>query len=133
MGVIKTLEEILAVTFRLPIVQDATQTKVERCISYQIARDRVRTVADSKQTHQLTATITLRSDSGYDALGWLSAKLAGGVPSGAGWRIMAAGAEESVDYISQGEIHVSLEVIVSMTIQHDQVKEVIKTVTMEAN
>lgn len=133
MSVINTLEEILALTFRLPIVQDVHQTKVERAISYVIERDRVRTIADSKQTHHLTATISMRQDSGYDALGWLSARLAAGMPSGADWRIMAAGAEESVDYVAQDEIIISLDVTIQMTVHHDQIKEVIKQVTMEAN
>lgn len=131
MGVINTLEEILALTLQLPIVQDITQTKVARCISYQITRDRVRTVADSRQTHELAATISLRAENGYDALGWLSARLAAGVPSGAGWRIMSTGGEESVDYVSMGEIIISLPVTVQMTIHHDEVKETIKSVTME--
>lgn len=133
MGVIKRLEEILALTFQLPIVQDINQTKVERAIGYRIARDRIRTVADSRQHHEVSAAVTLRSENGYDALGWMSAKLAAGMPSGADWRIMAVGSEESVDYVSQGEILISLDVTIKMTVIHDQVKEVIKTINMETN
>lgn len=132
MGVINTVEEILAITFQLPIVQDATQTKVERAISYQITNDSVRTISDSRQHHQLALTLTLRAENGYDSLGWMSARLAGGPSSGEEWRITAVGAQETVDYETKGEILISRAVIIAATIHHDQVKEVIKTINMEA-
>lgn len=132
MGVISTLEEILALTFQVPIVQDITQTKVERAIGYRITSDGVRTVADSRQTHRAAVEITLRAENGYDSLGWLSAKLASGVSSGDDWRIIPTGGDESVDYVDKGEILISLSVVVQMTIHHDQVKEKIKSINLEA-
>lgn len=133
MGVVNVVEEVLSATFQLPIVLDITQTKVERAIGYQISRSRIRTMADSRQTHEVSLEITLRAENGYDSLGWLSAKLAAGMSSGENWRIMAVGAEESVDYVTKGEILISVSATVQMTIWHDQVKEEIRSVTMEAD
>lgn len=133
MGVINTLEEILALTFQLPVVQDITQTKVERAIGYQITADAVRTIADSRQIHNCSARVTLRAENGYDALGWMSQKLAAGTASGHDWKILLVGGQELVEYESKGEILISLDVIVNMTVRHDQVKEVIKSIVMETD
>lgn len=132
MGVINTVEEILALTFMLPIVPDINQTKVERAIGYRITKSSIRTVSDKAQRHMVDLVVTLRAENGYDAIGWMSAKLAAGVPSGADWQVMMAGSQETVDYEDIGEILISLQVIIAATIRHDQVKEVIKTIVMEA-
>lgn len=133
MSVTKAIEEFLAATFQLPIVRDITQTKIGRAIGYQITASRINTKRDAYQTHHAEVVISLRSENGYDELGFLSAKLAESDPSGEGWRVMLTSGRESVDYVTMGEILISTAVTIQLNVWHDTVKEQIKSINFEAS
>lgn len=131
MGVINAITEVLSITFGLPVVQDVGQTYVEDCIAFEVQNTNVRTLADSSQSHQLQLVVTLRSSSGYDALGWMSQKLAAGPSGGEDWELKQVSGVETVDYETKGEIHVSLPLVMSVKLWHDQIKEKIQTIEWE--
>lgn len=131
MGVINAITEVLSITFGLPVVQDVGQTYVEDCIAFEVQNTNVRTLADSSQSHQLQLVVTLRSSSGYDSLGWMSQKLAAGPSRSEDWELRQVSGVETVDYETKGEIHVSLPLVMSVKLWHDQIKEKIQTIEWE--
>lgn len=133
MGVIDTLEEALSAIFQLPIVHNIGETKVEQAIGYEITADRVRTFPDHRQVHVVTMMITYRSENGYDALGWMGQKIAAGPGAGLNWKLVQADGNEVVDYVTKGEILISTGLFLELTVYHDQVKEHIQTINIEAS
>lgn len=133
MGVVNVLEEALGAIFQLPIVHNIGETKVERAIGYEITNDRIRTFPDHRQVHMVTLMLTLRSENGYDALGWMGQKMAAGPSSGVNWKLIQADGNEAVDYVNMGEIHITTGLYLELTVLHDQVKEHIQTIQMEAD
>lgn len=133
MGVVNVLEEALGAIFQLPIVHNIGETKVERAIGYEIQSDRIRTFPDHRQVHMVTLMLTLRSENGYDALGWMGQKMAAGPGSGVNWKLVQTDGNEVVDYVNMGEIHITTGLYLELTVLHDQVKEHIQTIQMEAD
>lgn len=133
MGVVNVLEEALSAIFQLPIVHNIGETKVEQAIGYEISDDKARTFPDSRQIHHVTVTVTMRSENGYDALGWMGQKMAAAPGSGAGWKLIQADGHEVVDYVTKGEILISTGLFLELVTYHDQVKEQIKSINIEAS
>lgn len=131
MGTINLVEEFLASTYNLPVVQDITQTKISKAIGYQIGEVKVRTQKDSHQTQQVALTVYLRAENGYDSIGYLTQKLTDSRPSGTDWKVHLTGDTEIVEYEQKTEIILSTTCTIMITINHDQVREVIKSIEME--
>ena len=66
------IRAFLTETFKLPVVRDIGQTKVEQCISYHIERCEVNNTSTGEQSIAAELVVMYRAQAGYDQLGFMS-------------------------------------------------------------
>lgn len=135
-----TIEEFLSQTFQLPVNYGSGQTMNTRCIQYTITDMNIQTRTDFSQTAFVEVEIDLRTDNGYDAIGYLSAKLAASKVSGKGWSVSLNSMKETIKDMTSGRgtsypdsFVLSTPIVFEIHIPHDQVKERIKQMEILTN
>lgn len=129
-----TIEEYLSQTFQLPVVYGLGQTMTTRSIQYAITDIKLQTRPDFSQTAYVTIDTDLRTDKGYDSIGYLSAKIAASKTTGKGWSVRITDRGERIRDMSKNDrgagypdsFVLSASLTFEITIHHDQVKERIK-------
>lgn len=129
----KPIREALASIFRLPVVEDLTQTNVEQVIAYNLASSpiAIRVNPDQGLRFELDLEILFRCPNGYPGIGFLSHALTQADKQIGTVNFQSVDGEELVTYESTTEMIISKTVHALITIEYDAVREVIKSVNFE--
>lgn len=125
-----TIHEWLSATFGVVVVEDITQEKVEKAISYDLtgAPINIRIMSDTSMTFEFSMSIQFRCPNGFAGIGWISETLNKTQNRPTGFNMVSSTGTESVEYSSKSEMIISKSVNVNITIERNKVRELIKCV-----
>jgi hypothetical protein len=116
----------------LPVVDDVGQTKTVQSVSFNIeAEIKVNIKKDSHQDLIIPVTVFFRSENGYEAIGYLSHKIANAPRTSEGLTVDSVEAAETIEYVEKTQIILSKNIIVHIRANYDEVREVIKSIELE--
>ena len=126
------IKSYLNAVFKLPIVANLSDTKVERAISFDIETIKISNKNNNRQDIILDVRIYFRCPNGYDSIGYLSQKIG---KSYAGedlsnFSVSSASASEEIVIKTSTEIVLSKKITIKLEANEDQIREKIKNIEL---
>ena len=125
----KQIEDYLTQVFKLPIVKDVLQTKIEQVVSYKITSVKVRNY-EGRQRLSLGITVYWRNPNGYDAIGLLSQQFFMCPASGDRFTVDTIEAREHIEYLNKTNIVLSKSMLIHLDANEDITRERIKYIVL---
>ena len=128
----KTLHDWIAAAYRLPVVEDITQTKVEQAISFSLENSPVlvRVKSDDIVKFNFDVTIQYRCPNGFPGIGFLTMGLIDADNQPPGFNLVGYDGAEIIDYQTKTEMIISKVVSGFMEVERNKIRELIKCVDM---
>jgi hypothetical protein len=126
----KQIEQWLAAVYQLPIVEDFTQTKVEKSISYSLQGFPVDVSikSDDKIRFEFDISVMFRCPNGIAGIGFLSTALADLKNRPPDFGLSSPNSSENIEYQSMTEMIISKQLHGFIEIENNRVRELLKCV-----
>ena len=126
------IQKWLNSVFNLPVVEDFDQTKTEQTISYDLTSQNISVrYTEGKITFDFSFDILYRCPNGFAGIGFLSLALADRNKQVSGFNLTSVDAVETIVYANKSEMVISKPVYASVTLEYNQVRELIKFINFE--
>lgn len=129
----KNINEWLNALFKLKVVEDITQTKLEKCIGYDLSGSiiKVSIKQDKSIYFDFNFIILFRCPASFAGIGFITTALYTIKKRTAGMNLIGLTGVEVVDHINQTEMIISKEVHATLTLEQNQVRELLKFINFE--
>ena len=129
----KSINHWLNALFALEVVEDITQTKLEKAIGFDLSGSTIRPkVRQDKSIYfEFDFTLVFRCPASYAGIGFLTLSVNSIKKRTAGMTILGLENTERVEHINNTEMIISKQVHATLELEYNQVREQIKDINFE--
>lgn len=129
----KSIEEYLNALFKLKVVEDITDTKLEKAIGYDLSGTIIKPVVkqDKSINFEFNFNIVFRCPRTFEGIGFITLSLYNKKKRINGMRLIGLTGVEIVENINPTEMIISKEVNAFLELEYNEVREIIQNINFE--
>lgn len=129
----KSINEWLNALFKLEVVEDITQTKLEKSIAYDLSGSTIKvSVKQEKLIHfDFNFTILFRCPTSFDGIGFITTAIYTKKKRTAGMTLIGLTGVELVEHVNSTEMIISKEVRATLDLEYNASRELLKYINFD--